>query len=306
MRIRAAALASFLASLVLAASAQDGSSYYPRIGRLDSSDILFRQLSDLVAQSLAARQTGGQYPDLVIFEYVLPADAELVDIAARVNCTYETIATLNRMGVSRALRKGERILLPSVVGVYLPDVPGNDLECLMDSWRRPEAADAIPLVVTRNGAESGYRLFAGSYFHPAERAFFLNALFRFPLPKARITSGFGYRASPITGKGQMHAGIDLAAPAGTDVYASRAGVVTAAGTDPVLGTYVVLSHEGGWETVYGHLSASLVRLKQSVESGMIVGKVGSTGVSTGPHLHFEVRLKGAPRDPATVLPRMRP
>ncbi|MCX7024524.1 MAG: M23 family metallopeptidase [Spirochaetes bacterium] len=305
MKARVAAIAA-IALALSGTAAEPAHDVYPPIARLDSSDLLYRQLSDLVAQSLAARQTGGQYPDLVIFSYKMPEDAEIVDIAARLNCPYETIVTLNRIGSVRPLRKGEVLLLPSVIGVYLPDEPSGDLEYLMDSWRRPEAASGIPLTAVVGGKSVRFRLFPGSYFHPAERAFFLSALFRFPLPKGRMTSGFGVRPSPVDGQSQMHQGIDLAAPAGTEVCAARSGTVSYVGFSDLLGNHVVISHEGGWETVYGHLSSVSVRLKENVKSGMMIGKVGSTGVSTGPHLHFEVRLKGAPRDPATVLPRMRP
>jgi murein DD-endopeptidase MepM/ murein hydrolase activator NlpD len=100
-----------------------------------------------------------------------------------------------------------------------------------------------------------------------------------------------------------HAGIDLAAPQGTDVYAAREGRVTESGTSKVLGEYVVIAHDGNWSTVYGHLSKRLVRLNDKVESGMIIGKVGSTGESTGPHLHFEVRSQGQPRDPEQLIPQ---
>ena len=108
--------------------------------------------------------------------------------------------------------------------------------------------------------------------------------------------------SPISHHQAYHAGIDLAAPAGTDVYAARDGVVTEAGTSPVLGEYIVITHDGSWSTVYGHLSKRLARLNDRVESGMIIGKVGSTGESTGPHLHFEVRNRGEARDPESLIP----
>jgi murein DD-endopeptidase MepM/ murein hydrolase activator NlpD len=100
-----------------------------------------------------------------------------------------------------------------------------------------------------------------------------------------------------------HDGIDLAAPAGTEVYAAREGRVVESGVDAVLGQYIVIAHEGGWSTVYGHLSMRRVRLNDRAESGMIIGNVGSTGQSTGPHLHFEVRNRGEPRDPEPLIPR---
>jgi murein DD-endopeptidase MepM/ murein hydrolase activator NlpD len=82
-------------------------------------------------------------------------------------------------------------------------------------------------------------------------------------------------------------------------------MVVEVGFDPVLGNMVVLSHEAGYETIYGHLSKIEVRLKQEIRSGMIIGRVGSTGYSTGPHLHFEIRRQGSSRDPEPLLPAVR-
>ena len=82
-------------------------------------------------------------------------------------------------------------------------------------------------------------------------------------------------------------------------------MVTASGVDELLGEYVIVTHEGGWETVYGHMSKRLVRLNDKVESGMILGRVGSTGQSTGPHLHFEVRFHGEAQDPESLIPKVK-
>jgi murein DD-endopeptidase MepM/ murein hydrolase activator NlpD len=138
-----------------------------------------------------------------------------------------------------------------------------------------------------------------------ERAYFLNILFRFPLSEGRLSSGYGPRKNPFTGHPEFHQGIDIAAPFGTDVVAARDGVVSLIGVDPVLGRYIQLLHEGGYETIYGHLSNVTVSLKQQIGSGMILGKVGSTGYSTGPHLHFEIRRKGKSKNPSSLLPANR-
>ncbi|HOX92049.1 MAG TPA: M23 family metallopeptidase, partial [Spirochaetales bacterium] len=87
---------------------------------------------------------------------------------------------------------------------------------------------------------------------------------------------------------------------------ARAGTVSATGIDSALGLYVIISHEGNWRTVYGHLSAVNVELNQLVLSGTIIGAVGSTGLSTGPHLHFEIRSGGSTRDPSSYIPGMAP
>lgn len=276
---------------------------YPRIRRTEASDLAFRQLSDAVAQSRRAEMTGFPFPDLLFFSFVLPEDTDLIALAARLNLPYETLATANRIGESRILRRGQTVVLPAVTGVFVAADPGNDLEYLMAASRGPSDGERR-VRIFGSGGDAEFRFLPGARFTPAERAFFLGTGFRFPLPKGRLTSGYGLRASPISGEIRHHAGIDLAAPAGTDVYAARSGTVSEVGVDPVYGIYVLVSHEGGWETLYGHLSERRVELNTVVKSGMIIGNVGSTGLSTGPHLHFEVRIRGASRDPMPLLPRL--
>jgi murein DD-endopeptidase MepM/ murein hydrolase activator NlpD len=113
---------------------------------------------------------------------------------------------------------------------------------------------------------------------------------------ARPTDGFGPRGSGF------HTGIDYPAPTGTPVIAARAGVVHAAGWASGYGRVVVLRHEQGVTTLYAHLSRIMVAPGREVSSGTTIGLVGQTGDATGPHLHFEVRVRGAAVDPAPALP----
>jgi murein DD-endopeptidase MepM/ murein hydrolase activator NlpD len=99
----------------------------------------------------------------------------------------------------------------------------------------------------------------------------------------------------------MHGGIDLAAPEGTDVYAVKSGIIMDLGEDQILGKYVIISHENNMVSLYGHLSSIHTNLYAMVQSGNVIAKVGSTGQSTGPHLHFELRQNGQSRDPARLL-----
>lgn len=116
-----------------------------------------------------------------------------------------------------------------------------------------------------------------------------------------ITSGYGYREHPIFGDARFHAGIDFGDPTGAPVFAGEAGRVVSAGWRGGYGNAIVIDHGGGLATLYAHLSRVSVSSGSRVTRGQTIGEVGSTGYSTGPHLHFEVRVNGEPRDPRGYL-----
>ena len=129
----------------------------------------------------------------------------------------------------------------------------------------------------------------------------LRDLFRSPLA-GRLSSTFGTRKHPVTGKVSKHGGIDIAVKTGTLVGAAADGIVTVASTNVGhYGTAVFIDHQNGYITHYGHLSKILVRVGQKVRAGQIIAKSGSTGRSTGPHLHFTVKKNGVSLDPLKFL-----
>lgn len=277
---------------------------YPEIHSLSpAEDPLFKQQQDLVDLAYQALATGESPGDLSLFQYRVQTEDSLFTLASRFNLPYETLATLNGLRMAASVRPGMTLLIPTQPGLFLALDHPTELDRLMDGWRSgATASHEIHLSIRRAAGPESVIFFPGERFHPLERAFFLGILFRFPLPAARLTSSFGIRSNPFTGHPTFHAGIDLAAPIGTEVYAARDGRVVATGMDRVLGNFVRLDHGDGYETVYGHLSKVLISLHQDVRSGTILGRVGSTGMSTGPHLHFEIRRQGHPEDPVPLLP----
>lgn len=121
-----------------------------------------------------------------------------------------------------------------------------------------------------------------------------------PLDGAKTTSGFGWRNDPLGAGRKFHSGVDLRAAYGTEVAAAAAGEVTFAGDQAGYGTTVVIRHGDGLETRYAHLSSTDVQAGDQVQAGQSVGRVGNSGRSTGPHLHFEVRRHGQQVDPTEV------
>jgi murein DD-endopeptidase MepM/ murein hydrolase activator NlpD len=135
------------------------------------------------------------------------------------------------------------------------------------------------------------------------------AFLKSPLEFSRVSSGFSMRVHPISGQWRAHKGVDFAAAVGTPIRASGDGVVDFAGTQSGYGNVVVIKHWSNYSTAYAHMSrfASNLRPGQKVNQGDVIGYVGMTGWSTGPHLHYEFRVNNEPRDPLSVdLPNVQP
>ncbi|HXY90958.1 MAG TPA: M23 family metallopeptidase, partial [Acidimicrobiia bacterium] len=129
-----------------------------------------------------------------------------------------------------------------------------------------------------------------------------NGMFIRPIPGAPITSGFGYRTDPITGQQSFHPGIDFGASCGTPIHAAGNGQIVSAGFDSGgYGNMTIIDHGGGIATLYGHQSSIAVSTGQTVTQGQVIGYVGTTGRSTGCHLHWEVRVNGNPVNPLPYL-----
>lgn len=122
-----------------------------------------------------------------------------------------------------------------------------------------------------------------------------------PLAASSLTSSFGMRQHPLLGGWRLHAGVDLAARTGAPIVATSDGMVARAGWQGGYGLLVALNHSGGVQTRYGHMSGLNVNAGEQVHRGDVIGYVGSTGLSTGPHLHYEIRVNGRAVNPAPML-----
>ncbi|EJT6171943.1 murein hydrolase activator EnvC family protein [Clostridium perfringens] len=122
-----------------------------------------------------------------------------------------------------------------------------------------------------------------------------------PVASSSITSSYGPRVHPVTGQYKVHTGVDFAASTGTPFVAAKDGVVTAAEYHPAYGNMVIIDHGGGFSTLYAHASQLKVSVGQKVKQGQVVSLVGSTGYSTGPHAHFEIRINGQHVNPMDYI-----
>jgi murein DD-endopeptidase MepM/ murein hydrolase activator NlpD len=326
-------LAFFLVSLLCHAEGSNGSTpdgaspaggvfpteggNFPVIARLDWRDDTFKQYTaDVQANrrrvyNREVNQRGNNRENaqniansLTVYQYTPGNGEDLLSLAARCSIPYSSLASLNRISHPSMIEVGKPLLLPSSPGLFVPGEPESELERLLASSRFPFVeGDATALVIGARTENSGniFYYFPGGEFSATERAFFFNTGFRLPLRSFRLTSGYGPRINPVTGNLRTHEGVDLAAPAGTEVYAAADGIVTETGEDSIYGNYIIIKHAGDWASLYGHLQRIGVTLRSNVRSGMLIGWVGSTGQSTGPHLHFELRQNGRARDPDKYL-----
>lgn len=280
---------------------------YPRIPSLSAQDPVFRQYSDDVRDArlaLAGKEAKKEKPlPIGLYAYRIAEGDTLLGIAARCSVPYDAIASLNRLASPGDLRNGSLILLPTLPGLYLPDDGTGSFETLLLSSFDPDDPSIITFTLHDpvSGKGRTVHCIPDGLFDGTVRAWFLTPRYRFPLPAGVVTSSFGMRKNPVTGNLVFHKGVDLAAPRGTSVFACADGVVQSTGNDPVYGNYVILLHEGGKESLYGHLFSIKIELRERIKSGSILGTVGSTGQSTGPHLHFEIHENGIPKDPAGFI-----
>ena len=128
-----------------------------------------------------------------------------------------------------------------------------------------------------------------------------NATWLRPCSYVYMSSPFGLRQSPTTGASTYHQGVDLAAPAGTPIYATRAGIVTIATYSNSAGYYVSINHGDGFSSIYMHMTNYVVSAGRAVSAGQLIGYVGSTGISTGNHLHFGIAYNGAYVNPCIYV-----
>jgi murein DD-endopeptidase MepM/ murein hydrolase activator NlpD len=140
----------------------------------------------------------------------------------------------------------------------------------------------------------------GARMNPNDLSRILGNLFMYPV-QGRISSYFGERSDPFTGVSNYHNGIDIVNRPGTAILAAMAGTVAELGFNYNYGNYLIMKHSGQYQTLYGHLMRSTARRGQRVKQGDTIGELGSTGYSTGPHLHFSIFHNGQPIDPLRFL-----
>ncbi len=220
----------------------------------------------------------------------------LWNIARKYHVRMETIVAMNDLPSARYLRPGQILEVPDTDGTYVKVKKGDTVSGICKKYD----VELTDLVNANPGVDVAALQVGQRLFIPGSGA--LSQLFRFGWPvHGRISGRYGMRLHPVYRRRMMHTGLDIAAPRGTPIHAALGGRVKFAGWKGGLGKAVVIEHPNGYETTYGHCSKLLVSRGDTVKKGEVIAKVGTTGISTGPHVHFEVRKGGKRLNPESVL-----
>jgi murein DD-endopeptidase MepM/ murein hydrolase activator NlpD len=223
-------------------------------------------------------------------------------IAASRAISMDAIIASNDMTNARLLREGETIRIPNMDGIPYKVRKGDSLSKISQSMGVPLDAILDANDIQRDVIKAGETIFVpGARMRTEDLKLALGELFAYPLRGARLTSPFGWRNDPISGVRRHHAAVDLAAPTGTLVKAASDGKVSAIGFNSTYGNFIILSHGNSYQTMYAHLNVVSVKQGDQVKQGVKIGEVGSTGYSTGPHLHFAVYKNGRAVNPLDFL-----
>lgn len=238
-------------------------------------------------------------------EYTIKEGDSLWSVANIYNLDINTLFGCNELKNPHLLKPGMKLRIPNQDGIFYKVKKGDTLEGIAKRFGIYQEAILSANAITDSSTLSiGMEIFLprakplvsldGSGFSGGVR------VFRWPV-SGRINSGFGWRRDPFSGRRSFHTGIDISAPKGRTVRAAASGRVVHAGWMGGYGRTVVIDHGNGYTSLYAHCDAILVRRGQRVSSGGAIGRVGSSGRTTGPHLHFEIRSKGSPVNPLKLL-----
>ncbi|GHT57079.1 hypothetical protein FACS1894109_08160 [Spirochaetia bacterium] len=222
-------------------------------------------------------------------------------IAAANALSMDAIIASNNITNARSLRIGEMIRIPNMDGIPYTVKNGDSLSKISTAMGVPLEAILDANDIQSDSIGAGTVLFIpGAKMKKEDLKLALGELFIYPI-KGRLSSPFGWRDDPISGVRRHHAALDLAAPMGTPIKAAMDGTIAVVGFDATYGNYIIISHGNSFQTMYAHLSLVSVKKGAAVLQGSKIGEVGSTGYSTGPHLHFAVYKNGRAVNPLEYL-----
>jgi murein DD-endopeptidase MepM/ murein hydrolase activator NlpD len=233
--------------------------------------------------------------------YTVTEGENISTLAINMGLNQDTIISVNKITNTRLLQIGKVLKIPNQDGVLHTIRSGDTLGSIAEKYKAEPEDIKIANELFSDKIRAGTELFIpGAKLDWVSLQEINGDLFIWPVSGA-ITSPYGYRIDPFSGFRSFHTGLDISGSTGTPVRAAMAGRVSKIDYDSVLGNYVVISHHSGYRTLYGHLSVIRTRNGAYVGIGEQVGDIGSTGLSTGPHLHFMVYKNGVTANPRSLM-----
>jgi murein DD-endopeptidase MepM/ murein hydrolase activator NlpD len=233
--------------------------------------------------------------------YKIEAGDIIGEISRNFGLNQDTLLSTNNIRNSRLIQIGQVLKIPNQDGIMYTVKAGDTLSSIAEEYESDVSAIQTVNELFSDTVHPNSKLFLpGAQMNTVEVQEINGDLFIWPIT-GYITSLYGSRPSPFTGVRQFHTGLDIGSPTGTPIKAAMSGRVTAAGYDDISGNHVVITHHSGYRTLYAHMSVIRAKAGSYVRTGDRIGDVGSTGLSTGPHLHFTVYKNGVTVNPRQLM-----
>ena len=262
---------------------------------------------ELLAEEGLAEKSFDSDSSIITYQTYRVKSGDMIGfIADAFDVTQDTIISVNNIKQSRLIQPGQYLKIPSMPGIiYTVKKNGETPQTIADKYKvNAEKCANANYVSLDTELKAGTSLFIpDAELDWATRQEINGDLFKKPLhARYWLSSNYGWRNSPFNaGARTFHGGIDMAVSSGTPIYAALDGTVSAVGYNATYGNYVIITHHSGYKTLYGHMKSTACRKGNFVYTNTVIGYVGSTGMSTGPHLHFTVYKNGKTINPMTVL-----
>lgn len=259
-------------------------------------------LTASVRQSVAVirgHRSADNLPELHFYRYRVQNSDTFWKILSRTTLNIDSVVSINNLSSPKDIKPGMDLYLPSMRGVIHVCEKSDTIESIEALYNIPR--EYIYTVNRISSLSKKFLFIPCGELTSLERSLFLGTGFAAPLERLRRTSGFGMRKDPFTGQKAFHSGVDLGCRTNTPVFAARAGKVIFTGYSGNYGNLVIIEHPYGYRSYYGHLSRIRVKPGMEVTANDIIAVSGNTGLTTGPHLHFEIRKNSRPVNPVILL-----
>lgn len=303
-RLRSAYISAALLLALIISGMADASQ---QVGQLESLNLdrnpLLKSIRDDVKRTLytvKSRRSENELPELKFFTYRVKEKENFWIVLSKCSLDMDTLMSVNNLTSPYQVVPGTVLYIPNMRGIV---VQGSEWDAVKRMLLEEKIDVRYIRAVNRSDSLDKKFLFVPcGKISKLERSLFLGTAFLSPVRFGKKTSEFGTRKDPFNSRRrEFHRGIDIACSIGTEVRASRNGRVIFTGWKEGYGNLVIVEHEFGYQSYYGHLSRFSVRQGEEVTTNQVIALSGNTGRTTGPHLHFEIRKNGKSINPSTFI-----